>query len=263
MMQGIYLLEEPISLYRCERAKLYLGFSVKLNMKEKESNETTATSAVGVVETTPYAHVRESVLDYIKLRRERGASANAIVRNLLTYRNKVVVAPSGNYGSIVDVIIRKAETQLVSDTDKRNLVEFWKQIYDIDISPEEIPLLKVKMMNSENTFTYPPSMCFFGSESLLIQADVQKFIESKKSTLKSRMDDVIKKAIITQDLTIGDKKLVFEEQNISQGQQPVDIQSHLLQEIKQKLFGRNVTAKGSIIFVHDELWFFPYQLQLS
>jgi hypothetical protein len=269
MMQGIYLLEEPISLYRCERAKLYLGFSIRLNMKEKEiGNETTTTTtttspAIGVVETTPYAHVRESVLDYIKMRRERGASANAIIRNLLTYRNKVVVAPSGNYGSIVDVIIKKAETQLVSDSDKRSLVEFWKQIYDIDISADEIPLLKVKMMNSENTFTYPPSMCFFGSESLLIQADVQKFIESKKSTLKARMDDVIKKAIITQDLTIGDKKLVFEEQNISQGQQPVDIQSHLLQEIKQKLFGRNVTAKGSIIFVHDELWFFPYQLQLS
>jgi hypothetical protein len=264
MMQGIYLLEEPNSLYRCERAKLYLGFSVKLNIKEKESNGTTAISAVGVVETTSYAHVRESVLDYIKLRRDRGASANAIVRNLLTYRNKVVVAPSGNYGSIVDVIIRKAETQLVSDTDKRNLVEFWKQIYDIDISPEEIPLLKVKMMNSENTFTYPPSMCFFGSESLLIQADVQRFIESKKSTLKARMDDVIKKAIISQDLTIGNTKLEFDEQNILHGQQqPGDIQSHILQEIRQKLFGRNVTARGSIMFVHDELWFFPYQLQLS
>jgi hypothetical protein len=265
MMQGIYLLEEPISLYRCERAKLYLGFSVKLNIKEKEqSNETTSASAVGVVETTPQAYVRESVLDYIKLRRERGASANAIVRNLLTYRNKVVVAPSGNYGSIVDVIIRKAETQLVSDTDKRNLVEFWKQIYNIDISADEIPLLKVKMMNSENTFTYPPSMCFFGSESLLIQADVQKFIESKKSTLKARMDDLIKKAIVTQDLTIGDTKLESEEeQNISQEQQPADIQSYLLQEIRQKLFGRNVTARGSIMFVHDELWFFPYQLQLS
>jgi hypothetical protein len=267
MMQGIYLLEEPISLYRCERAKLYLGFSIRLNMKEKEvGNETTTATtspAIGVVETTPQAYVRESVLDYIKMRRERGASANAIVRNLLTYRNKVVVAPSGNYGSIVDVIIKKAETQLVSDSDKRSLVEFWKQIYDIDISADEIPLLKVKMMNSENIFTYPPSMCFFGSESLLIQADVQKFIESKKSTLKARMDDVIKKAIITQDLTIGDKKLVLEEQNISQGQQPVDIQSHLLQEIKQKLFGRNVTAGGSIMFVHDELWFFPYQLQLS
>jgi hypothetical protein len=177
----------------------------------------------------------------------------------------VVVAPSGNYCSIVDIIIRKAETQLVSDTDKRNLVEFWKQIYDIDISTDEIPLLKVKMMNSENTFTYPPSMCFFGSESLLIQADVQKFIESKKSTLKAKMADVIKKAIVTQDLAIGPTKLEFqEEQNGSQGQrQPGDIQSHILQEIRQKLFGRNVTARGSIMFVHDELWFFPYQLQLS
>ena len=175
------------------------------------------------------------------------------------------MAPSGNYGSIVDVIIRKAETQLVSDTDKRNLVEFWKQIYGIDISPDEIPLLKVKMMNSENIFTYPPSMCFFGSESLLIQADVQKFIESKKSTLKARMDDVIKKAIITQDLTIGHANLEFqEEQSSSQDQrQPGDIQSHILQEIRQKLFGRNATARGSIMFVHDELWFFPYQLQLS
>ena len=268
MMQGIYLLEEPISLYRCERAKLYLGFSVKLNIKEKEQqdNAATSTTTAAVIETTPQAYVRESVLDYIKMRRERGASANAIVRNLLTYRNKVVVAPSGNYGSIVDVIIKKAETQRVSDTDNRNLVQFWKEIYDIDISADEIPLLKVKMMNSENTFTYPPSMCFFGSESLLIQADVQKFIESKKSTLKARMDDVIKKAIISQDLTIGDKKLVFEEQqSISQGQQPqpTDIQSHLLQEIRQKLFGRNATSRGSIMFVHDELWFFPYQLQLS
>jgi hypothetical protein len=267
MMQGIYLLEEPISLYRCERAKLYLGFSVKLNVKEKEKEQqdnAATTTTTAIIEATPQAYVRESVLDYIKMRRERGASANAIVRNLLTYRNKVVVAPSGNYGSIVDVIIRKAETQLVSDTDKRNLVEFWKQIYDIDISADEIPLLKVKMMNSENTFTYPPSMCFFGSESLLIQAYVQKFIESKKSTLKARMDDVIKKAITTQDLRIGDTKLEFEEErDFSQERQSGDIQSHILQEIRQKLFGRNVIARGSIMFVHDELWFFPYQLQLS
>jgi hypothetical protein len=47
MMQGIYLLEEPISLYRCERAKLYLGFSVKLNLEiggeEDNDNNTGAT----------------------------------------------------------------------------------------------------------------------------------------------------------------------------------------------------------------------------
>jgi hypothetical protein len=235
MMQGIYLLEEPISLYRCERAKLYLGFSIKLNLRE----DNTQTKAV--VELTPQAYVRESVIDYVKLRRERGASANAIVRNLLTYRNKVVVAPSGNYGSIVDVITRNAGSQPVLENDNRNLVEFWKQIYGIDISPDEIPLLKVKMMNSESVFTYPPSMCFFGADSLLIQANIQKFIENKKYNLKSKMDGVVTKAIVQQDLKIGSAKLEVEELITSRH---ADVQSQLLQEIRQKLFGRNVTAKG-------------------
>jgi hypothetical protein len=256
MMQGIYLLEEPIPLYRCERAKLYLGFSVELNLREDD------TGTKATVELTPQAYVRESVLDYVKLRRERGASANAIVRNLLTYRNKVVVTPSGNYGSVVDVVTRRAGSQPVSEADSRNLVEFWKQIYGIDISPDEIPLLKVKMMNSENIFTHPPSTCFFGADSLPIQANVQKFIENKKYNLKAKMDDVITKAITTQqqDLKIGSAKLELEGLITSRH---ADVQSQLLNEIKEKLFGRSVTAKGSIMFVHDELWFFPNQLQLS
>ena len=252
MMQGIYLLEEPISLYRCERAKLYLGFSVRVNIKEDNA---------ALVEATPQAYVRESVLDYVRLRRGRGASADSIIRNLLTYRNKVIVAPSGNYGCIVEVVSRKAADQQVSDTDRRNLVEFWKQIYGIDISADEIPLLKVKMINSENIFTYPPSMCFFGNDSLLIQANVQKFIENKKSTLKARMDGVIRK-VITQGLEIGDTKLEFDDdEGHNTTSEPNDIQSQLLQEIRQKLFGRNVTARGSILAVHDELWFFPNQMQ--
>jgi hypothetical protein len=40
MMQGIYLPEEPISLYGCESTestKLYLGSSVRLSIKEKEA----------------------------------------------------------------------------------------------------------------------------------------------------------------------------------------------------------------------------------
>jgi hypothetical protein len=235
MMQGIYLLEEPISLYRCERAKLYLGFSIRVNIKEEDN--------AALVEATPQAYVRESVLDYVRLRRGRGASADSIIRNLLTYRNKVIVAPSGNYGGIVEVVSRKAADQQVSDTDRRNLVEFWKQIYGIDISADEIPLLKVKMMNSENVFTYPPSMCFFGNDSLLIQANVQKFIENKKSTLKTRMDGVIRK-VLTQGLKIGDTKLEFDEGQTTS--ESFDIQSQLLQDIRQKLFGRNVTARGSI-----------------
>jgi hypothetical protein len=37
MTQGIYLPEEPISLCGCESAILYLGFSVRLSIKEKEA----------------------------------------------------------------------------------------------------------------------------------------------------------------------------------------------------------------------------------
>jgi hypothetical protein len=177
MMPGIFLLDEPIPLYRCEKAKLYVGFSLRANLTESEDGLVEE----AVIELSPQAYVRESVLDYVNLRRERGASANAISRNLTTYRNRVIVAPSGNYGSISEVVMRKAGSQKVSESDSRNLVEFWKAINDIDISPEEIPLLKIKMVNSENTFTYPPSMCFFaGGDSLVIPASVQGFIESKK-----------------------------------------------------------------------------------
>ena len=248
-MHGIFLLEGPISLYRCERAKLCLGFSARVNV-----NGTDVT-----VEFTPQTYVRESVLDYVNLRRERGASADAISRNLMTYRNRVIVAPSGNFGCITEVITRKAGVQKVSDLDTRNLVEFWKQIYDIDISADEIPLLKIKMVNSENTFTYPPSMCFFaGGDSLIIPAGVQKFIENKKSTLKTRMDEVASEAI--HDLKIGDLSLGVDAALADQSD---DIQTQLLHDTRQKLFGRNISARGSILSVHDELWFFPSQIQLS
>ena len=138
-------------------------------------------------------------------------------------------------------------------------MEFWKQIYDIDISSDEIPLLKIKMVNSENTSTYPPSMCFFaGGDTLVIPAGVQKFIESKKSTLKVRMDEVVRKAI--HDLKIGEMSLGSESMLTDQSN---DIQTQLLHETRQRLFGRNVAARGSILSVHDELWFFPSQIQLS
>jgi hypothetical protein len=175
----------------------------------------------------------------------------------------VIVAPSGSYGCIVDVISKKAGNQQVSETDHRNFVEFWKQIYGIDISPDEIPLLRVKMMNSENVFTYPPSMCFFGNDSLFIPADVQKFVEYKKSIIKSRMDKVIQELIDDGILRIGETKLEFEGQSVSNASKDNDIQVQLLQEVKQKLFGRSVMARGSAMFVHDEIWFFPNQLRIS
>jgi hypothetical protein len=248
-LHGIFLLEEPIPLYRCEKARLYLGFSARVSVLEN----------VATIEWTPQAYVRESVLDYVQLRRERGASATAIERILTTYRNRVIVAPTGNYGSIVEVIMQKAGNHRVSDTDARTLVEFWKQIYDIDISADEIPLLKVKMVNSETMFTYPPSMCFFvAGDTIVIPAGVQKYIESKKSTLKARMNEVANKAI--RDLKIGDLTL---GRDAAITEQRVDLQTQLLQETRQRLFGRNVSAWGSVLSVHNELWFFPNQIRFS
>jgi hypothetical protein len=80
-MQGIYLLEEPVALYRCEQAKLYLGFSVQVSIREEKeevnNNDNKTSSTIAVIETAPQSYVRESVLDYVRLRRGRGASANS------------------------------------------------------------------------------------------------------------------------------------------------------------------------------------------
>ena len=267
-MQGIYLLEEPIPLYRCEQAKLYLGFSIQVSIRDEKKddddnlNNSNKASTFAVIEAIPQSYVRESVLDYVRLRRGRGASANAVINNLTKYRNKVIVAPSGNYGCIVDVIARKAGSMPVSHTDHRNLVDFWKQVYGIDISPDEIPLLKVKMISSENVFTYPPSMCFFGNDSLFVPADVQKFVEYKKSAIKARMDKVVNSLVNEEEsLRIGETNLEYIAQSISKTES--DVQVQLLHDIRQKLFGRSVIARGSAMFVHDEIWFFPNQLKVS
>jgi hypothetical protein len=258
MRHGIYLLEDPIPLYRCERAQLFLGFSADIRI---DTHQQSRNKLQLIAELTPHAYVRESVLDYIRLRRENGASANAVIRMLLNSRNRVIVAPTGHYGSIVDVVSKKACTQLVSERDKRNLVEFWKEVYNIEILPDEIPLLKIKMLNSENTFTYPASMCYFGNESLYIPASVQKFIEYKRSRLIPRIYDVIKRAV--KDSRIGDDIKIQPTSDIYRVNDIENIQRQILDETRQKLYGRNINAKGSIMHVHDELWFFPNQIHIS
>jgi hypothetical protein len=258
MRHGIYLLEDPIGLYRCERAQLYLGFSVNIRVDTQQPYRNKLRL---IVELSPHAHVRESVLDYIRMRREAGATAKAVIRMLLNNRNKVIVAPTGHFGSIVDVISKKASNQLVSERDNRNLVQFWKDVYDISISPDEIPLLKIKMLNSENTFTYPASMCFFGQESLYIPSSVQKFIEYKRSRLVPRMYDAVKKAV--KNLKIGDDIMIQAISDVYRATDRENLQRQILDESRKKLYGRNVNARGSIMYVHDELWFFPNQIHIS
>ena len=258
MRHGIYMLEDPIALYRCERAKLYLGFSadIRVDTQQPYRHKTRLT-----IELSPHAYIRESLLDYIRMRREAGATAKAVIRMLMNYRNKVIVAPTGHYGSIVDVISKKASEQIVSEHDSRNLVDFWKQVYNIDISSDEIPLLKIKMLSSENVFTYPASACYFGQESLYIPASVQKFIEYKQSRLIPRMYEVVKKAL--KDLKIGDDIEIHKISDIYRANDRENLQRQILEETRKKLYGRNVHARGSIMYVHDELWFFPNQIHIS
>jgi hypothetical protein len=257
MRHGIYLLEDPIALYRCERAQLYLGFSVAIRVDTEQPYRNKLRL---VMELSPHAYVRESALDYIRMRREAGATAKAVIRMLLNNRNKIIVAPTGHFGSIIDVISIKASNQVVSELDKRNLVDFWKQVYDIDISPDEIPLLKIKMLNSENTFTYPASMCYFGQESLYVPASVQKFIEYKRSRLVPRMYDAVKKAV--KNLYVGDDVKIDSISGIYRANDIENVQRQILDETRQKLYGKNVHARGSIMYVHDELWFFPNQIHI-
>ena len=157
--------------------------------------------------------------------------------------------------------LKRRVIRLVSERDNRNLVEFWKQVYNIEISPDEIPLLKIKMLNSENTFTYPASMCYFGNESLYIPASVQKFIDYKRSRLIPRIYDVIKRAV--KDSRIGDDIKIQPTSDIYRVNDVENIQRQILDETRQKLYGRNINARGSIMYVHDELWFFPNQIHIS
>jgi hypothetical protein len=258
MKHGIYMLEDPIALYRCERAKLYLGFSIDIRV---DTQQPYLSKLRLTAELNPHAYVREPVLDYIRMRREAGASANAVIRMLLNNRNRVIVAPTGHFGTIVDIISKKASNQIVSELDNRNLVEFWKQVYDIDISPDEIPLLKIKMLNSENTFTYPASMCYFGQESLYIPASVQKFIDYKRSRLIPRIYDIVKRAL--KDLKIENDVQIQRISDIYRVNDRENMQRQILDDARQKLYGRNVNARGSIMYVHDELWFFPNQIHIN
>jgi hypothetical protein len=76
------------------------------------------------------------------------------------------------------------------------------------------------------------------------------------------MDKVVNSLVNEEEsLRIGDAKLEFTAKSVSKTDTNIQIQ--LLHEVRQKLFGRSVMARGSAMFVHDEIWFFPNQLKVS
>lgn len=242
-VQGLHLLEEPLPLYGCERAKLYLGFSLNVRLQE----------AKVVVEATPQSLVRESLRDYVLWRRSRGATDRAIEKMFISYRPNVVVDPSGSFGVIEELIYREASRQTISSSDQRTLPEFWREVYGIEIDDSEIPLIRIRLEGSEQLFTYPPSRVYFDKNYLFIRAATQRFVESKKSGVRDRAAGMLRQAL--EDLRIGKNNLP-----LTREESGIDFQRWLKSEIHTKVLGKDVNSQGRVVYLSDQLCFFPERI---
>jgi len=239
-LHGIFLVEKPVSLYWTEQAKLYLG--LELNVSEDPSGLS--------VEFYPKALIRESVLDYVQWRRSRGASVKGVENKLLKWRRNVILAPNGTYGRIVKILYEDAGGFEVPGFNL-SLPEFWRVTHDIKVEDDERPLLVVKPYNLDVEFTYPPSCVFFDEQSIYIRGSILAFVNCKKFSLVKKASNIAK--TVLNDLRIGEQKI-----KISGGtKNKIDPQRMLLQDIKEKLLGRTVKAKGSVVQPSNRLYFFP------
>jgi len=242
-VHGIYLVEEPTALYWTERAKLYLGFELNVSLLPEHIQ----------VEFYPSSLIRESVLDYVKWRRERGASAESIKRALLKRRN-VILAPNGTLGAIEKVLFKEAGSFQVPGFNI-SLPESWRTIYDIHVDQGEKPLLVVKPYNLDMELTYPPSCVYFDEQNLYLNGSVMNFLRNKRLKLRSKVFHLASK--IVSNLKIGGWKA---ERVGSAGLQ-ADVKRMILSDIKRKLLGRTVRSTGSVIQVNGRLYFIPKTLE--
>jgi hypothetical protein len=89
-------------------------------MPSKEQSGPSSTASSFTVEIIPQYVVRESLLDYIAWMRERGATDKGIAKALTQYGNKVIIAPSGSYGLIAELVLQPAGSFKVSDNDRQH-----------------------------------------------------------------------------------------------------------------------------------------------
>ena len=244
-INGILLTDQPVDLYHTERAKLYTGFRIRINVTP--SNELR-------IQVQPSAEVYESLLDYMQFRRERGASSTAIKNFVLNYRRNVVFAPGGELASIVNLKFMKASEFKVPLYDL-TLPEFWKKIHDVNVDSNETPLAVTKSYRLDLELTFPPSCVFFDKQSLRITYGARSFIERKRHEASDQARKLLTEAL--RDFSIGRFKLT----------QPVDpvkgtnAREVLLADIRGRLLGRSVRATGSVIEADKRLYFIPRMVE--
>jgi len=240
-INGVYLTEDPIPLYRTESANLHAGFKLRLRISEDRQL---------LVDALPCAEAFESLLDYVRWRRQSGASPNATKNTVLNYRRNVVFAPNGELGCVVDLQFKKAGDFIVPAYDLA-LPDFWKKVHDIDVNPEERPLVVLKSYRFDLELTFPPSCVFFDKHSLRLSYGTQRFIERKHQQARENARKILLEAL--SDLTIGDYRL----ERFQPGGARTDAKELLLCDIREKVLGKTVKATGSVIEANNRLYFIP------
>ncbi len=240
-MNGILLTEQPVNLYHTENAKLYTGFRIRINVTA--SNELN-------IQVQPSAEVYESLLDYVRFRRQRGASSTAIRNFILNYRRNVVFAPGGELASIVNLKFMKASEFKVPLYDL-TLPEFWKKIHDVNVDSDETPLAVTKSYRLDLELTFPPSCVFFDKQSLRITYGARSFVERKRREASSQAKRLLTEAL--SDFSIGTFKLT----QLVDAVKGTDAREVLLADIRGRLLGKSVKATGSVFEADKRLYFIP------
>jgi len=240
-VNGIFLTEQPINLYRIENAKLYSGFRTKVNVTPSgELN----------VQMQPSTEVYESLLDYVQFRRQRGASSAAVKNLILNYRRNAIFAPGGELARIINLKFVKASEFKVPVYDL-TLPEFWNRIHDINVDPNETPLAVTKSYRLDLELTFPPSCIFFDKQSIRITYGVRNFVDKKRREASVQAKRLMGEAL--RDFSIGTFK-------VARATGPVkgtDVRMVLLADIRERLLGKSVEATGSVIEARKELYFIP------
>ena len=241
-LHGIQLLEEPIELYYTERAKVYLGFKTNLSFSEDGKRI--------ILGTLPACEIFQSLLEYIRWRRGRGASVRSIRNSILNYRRNIILSPEGQMAYVIDLVFKKAGEFIVPGYNLP-LPEFWKKIHNLQVRPEEKPLIVVKPYRFDLELTYPPSCVFLDQHSIPVRSSVQRFIEYKKASLRQRVKSLLEEAL--RGFTIGDYPLALSQDSARK----IDARRLLLNDVREKLLGKTIKATGPVVEANGKLHFIP------
>ena len=244
-VNGILLTAQPINLYSAENAKLYSGFRTKINV---------TSSGELIVQVQPASEVYESLLDYVRFRRLRGASATVIRNSILNYRRTVILAPSGELATLINLKFVKAGEFKVPVYDL-TLPEFWMKIHDVNVDRNETPLAVTKPYRLDLELTFPPSCIFFDKQSLRITHSLRNFVDKKRREAAVEAKMLMVEAL--NDFSIGTFKLTKTAGPVKSA----DTREILLADIRDRLLGKPVKASGPVIEAGKELYFIPQTVE--